>query len=64
MGATDDFGYKSVDNIVSVYDLHATYLQALGFDHRKLTYPHERFATTASRTPSSTDARPVPELLS
>lgn len=37
-GATDDFGFKAVDNRVSVHDLHATILHLLGFDHEKLTY--------------------------
>ena len=40
-GATDDFGYQSVDQVVTVHDLQATLLHALGLDHRKLTYPHE-----------------------
>ena len=40
-GRTDDFGYQSVENIVSVHDLHATLLAALGLDHRRLTYPHD-----------------------
>ena len=40
-GATDDFGYKSVEKVVRVSDLHATLLQALGLDHTKLTFPHE-----------------------
>jgi hypothetical protein len=29
---------KSVENITEVHDLHATILQVLGLDHRKLTY--------------------------
>lgn len=37
-GATDDFGFKAVENRVHVHDLHATMLQLLGFDHTKLTY--------------------------
>jgi hypothetical protein len=37
-GATDDFGYKAVENPVHVHDLHATILHLLGFDHEKLTY--------------------------
>ncbi len=37
-GATDEFGYKSVDRPVHVHDLHATILHLLGFDHTKLTY--------------------------
>jgi len=40
-GATDEFGYKSVEKVVRVPDLHATLLQALGLDHLKLTFPHE-----------------------
>lgn len=39
-GSTDEFGYKSVDNIVTVYDLHATILHLLGLDHERLTYYH------------------------
>jgi hypothetical protein len=40
-GATDDFGYESVRDIVRVHDLHATLLHALGLDHERLTYPHD-----------------------
>jgi uncharacterized protein (DUF1501 family) len=40
-GATDEFGYKSVEKVVPVPNLHATLLHALGLDHAKLTYPHE-----------------------
>ncbi len=37
-GATDDFGFKAVENRVSVNDLHATILHLLGLDHERLTY--------------------------
>ncbi len=40
-GATDEFGFKAVENRMHVHDLHATMLHLLGFDHEKLTY---RFA--------------------
>jgi uncharacterized protein (DUF1501 family) len=40
-GATDEFGGKAVQDIVRVYDLHATLLHALGLDHNRLTFPHE-----------------------
>jgi hypothetical protein len=40
-GATDEFGYKAVEDVVTVQDLQATLLHALGIDHRKLTFPHE-----------------------
>jgi hypothetical protein len=39
IGATDDYGYRAVDNKQSVYDFHATILHLLGMDHEKLTYP-------------------------
>jgi hypothetical protein len=37
-GATDEFGYRAVENRVHVHDLHATILYLLGFDHERLTY--------------------------
>ncbi|HTM48559.1 MAG TPA: DUF1501 domain-containing protein [Bryobacteraceae bacterium] len=37
-GATDEVGMHSVQNVTEVYDLHATILQLLGLDHKKLTY--------------------------
>ncbi|MEW6306371.1 MAG: DUF1501 domain-containing protein [Verrucomicrobiota bacterium] len=37
-GATDEFGFKAVENVTQVYDLHATMLHLLGFDHEKFTY--------------------------
>lgn len=40
-GATDEFGYESVQDVVTVHNLHATLLAALGLDHGQLTYPHE-----------------------
>jgi arylsulfatase A-like enzyme len=37
-GATDEFGFRAVDQPVSIHDLHATMLNLLGLDHKKLTY--------------------------
>ena len=37
-GATDEFGFKAVENVVHVHDLHATILELLGFDHEKFTF--------------------------
>jgi len=37
-GATDETGFKAVENRMHVHDLHATMLHALGFDHKRLTY--------------------------
>ena len=40
-GATDEFGYKAVQDKVHVHDLHATILKLMGFDHEKLTYRYQ-----------------------
>lgn len=37
-GATDDFGWHSVQDRVHVHDLHATILHLMGIDHKRLTY--------------------------
>jgi hypothetical protein len=37
-GATDEFGFRAVENRVHVHDLHATLLHLLGFDHERFTY--------------------------
>jgi uncharacterized protein (DUF1501 family) len=37
-GATDDFGFRAVENRVSIHDLHATILHLLGIDHERLTF--------------------------
>lgn len=37
-GATDEFGFKAVENPLQIHDLHATVLHLLGFDHEKFTY--------------------------
>lgn len=37
-GATDDYGYRAIENVVDVHDLHATVLHLLGIEHEKLTF--------------------------
>jgi uncharacterized protein (DUF1501 family) len=37
-GATDELGYRAVDNVVHVRDLHATMLRLCGIDHERLKY--------------------------
>ncbi|HUE72462.1 MAG TPA: DUF1501 domain-containing protein [Pirellulaceae bacterium] len=37
-GATDDFGYQAVENVATIYDLHATILHLVGLDHERLSY--------------------------
>jgi hypothetical protein len=39
-GATDDFGFKAAENVVSTYDFHATILHLLGLNHERLSYYH------------------------
>ena len=50
-GATDDFGYRAVQDRVSVPDLHATILHQLGLDHHKLTYTHHGRPETLTDAP-------------
>ncbi|MDC3224992.1 DUF1501 domain-containing protein, partial [Mariniblastus sp.] len=40
-GATDEFSYKAVEDVVSVYDFHATILHLLGLDHERLSFYHD-----------------------
>ena len=61
-GETDDFGYKSVVNRVSVPDMIATLCHQLGLDHRQVQFPHSgRFETPADVT--VTGAKVVGDLL-
>ena len=38
IGATDEFGFRAVQDRVHINDLHATVLRLLGLDHRRLTF--------------------------
>jgi hypothetical protein len=39
-GATDEFGFKAVENVATVYDFHATILHLLGLNHERLSFYH------------------------
>jgi hypothetical protein len=39
-GATDPFGYKAIENVATIYDLHATILHLLGIHHERLSFYH------------------------
>jgi hypothetical protein len=39
-GATDELGWKAVADVSTLYDLNATILHLMGFDHERLTYHH------------------------
>jgi hypothetical protein len=38
IGATDEFGWKAAEQIVTAHDFHATILHLMGLDHKRLTY--------------------------
>lgn len=38
IGATDEFGFRAIEDKVHVHDIHATMLSLLGLDHTRLTY--------------------------
>ncbi|MDG2207905.1 MAG: DUF1501 domain-containing protein [Pirellulales bacterium] len=58
-GATDEWGYRAIENKVNVNDLHANILHLLGIDHKQLTYHY------SSRDFRLTDVggRIIPEIL-
>ena len=37
-GATDEYGYRAVQNKMTVHDMHANMLHLMGINHEKLTY--------------------------
>ncbi len=39
-GATDAFGHKAVEKVMTVYDFYATVLHILGLDHERLSFYH------------------------
>ena len=48
VGATDEFGYKAVENKYEIHDLHATMLYLLGIEHTQSTF---RFGGRDMRLP-------------
>ncbi len=60
-GATDELGYHSVENRVSVHDLHATMLYQLGIDHTRFSV---KFQGLDSKLTGVEPARVVNEILS
>ncbi|WP_149274380.1 DUF1501 domain-containing protein [Pareuzebyella sediminis] len=37
-GKTDEYGYRVIENEVTIHDLHATIMHLLGIDHERLTF--------------------------
>jgi len=58
-GATDELGYKAVENPTYCYDIHATMLHLLGLDHTRLTYYHNGI----ERRLTDVHGHLIPELL-
>jgi hypothetical protein len=58
-GATDEFGYKVVENPLQIHDLHAMMLHFMGVDHRRLTF---RFGGRDMRL-TDVHGRIIPELV-
>ena len=58
-GATDEYGYRAIENKLNVNDLHANILHLLGIDHTRLTYQY------SSRDFRLTDVggRVIPDIL-
>lgn len=61
-GHTDEFGYESIEQVVTMHDFHATLLHALGLDHERLAFDHEGRLETLTE-PDLTKAQVVHELL-
>jgi uncharacterized protein (DUF1501 family) len=40
-GATDELGYRAVEDVVHVRDLHATMLRLCGIDHKRLSFKYQ-----------------------
>jgi Protein of unknown function (DUF1501) len=59
-GATDELGYKAVENPVSVADFHATILHLLGLDYRHLFFEVDG---KQEKLTSNFEARVVKEIL-
>jgi Protein of unknown function (DUF1501) len=59
-GATDELGYRAVDNTLHVRDLHATILHLCGIDHTRLSF---KFQGLDVRLTGVEPARVITELL-
>jgi hypothetical protein len=60
-GATDDVGFRAVENPVSVADWHATILHLLGLDYKRLIFEQDGLQ---EKLTSQYDCRVVKEILS
>jgi hypothetical protein len=61
-GTTDEIGYRAAEDAVSVPELHATVLNQLGLDHKRLTFRHHGREESLTDYPV-THAEPARKLL-
>ena len=59
-GNTDELGYRSVENVVTLHDLHATMLHLCGIDHERFSV---RYQGLNARLTGVEPARVVREIL-
>ena len=59
IGASDEWGYKALEQPISPHDMHATILHLLGLDHEKLTY---RYSGRDYRL-SDISGKPIPQII-
>jgi uncharacterized protein (DUF1501 family) len=59
-GATDELGYRSEQNVVTLHDLHATMLHLCGIDHQRFTF---RFQGLDARLTGVEPSRVIREIL-
>ncbi len=59
-GATDDLGYRAVENVVTVHDLHATMLYLCGIDHNRFSV---KFQGLDARLTGVEPARVIEEIV-
>jgi hypothetical protein len=50
VGATDEIGFRAVEKVCTVADLHATILHLLGIDHTTLRWSHDGLETSLTGT--------------
>lgn len=63
IGATDEFGFAAVEDRIHVNALHATMLELLGLDHKRLTYFFEGLERRATGVGETGNHSIAPRLL-
>ena len=58
-GATDELGYRAVEDVVHVRDLHATILHLLGIDHERFSVRYQGLDTRLTGVEEAHVVRPI-----